>query len=128
MPKTIKAKVTSGAIIPLEHFDIEEGMEVTVSIEDSPSKVSTESGSGKSSVESRGQAIYERMKRNPEEELERGEFVVIDVGSGDYEIDSDDADATARLMARRPSAITYAVRVGHPAAYRMGTRFSHRPQ
>ena len=48
--------------------------------------------------------------------------VVIDVESGDYETDPDDAAATARLNARRPRALTYAVRVGHPATYRMGAR------
>ena len=68
------------------------------------------------------------MTLNREEEMERGSVVVIDVDSGDNEIDPDDADATTRLTARRPGAVTYAVRVGHPAEYRMGARFSYRAQ
>ena len=124
MLRTIKAKFTEGAIIPLEPLHLEEGTEVTLSLEDAPSTLSVEV----ISLESRGQAIYEQMILNREEKMERGKVVVIDVDSGDYEIDSDDADATVRLMARRPGAVTYAVRVGHPAAYRMGARFSYRAQ
>ena len=128
MPKTIKARITNEAIIPLEPLDIEEGMEVTVSIEDTPSATSGGSRTDGTSLESRGLAIYEQLERSRLEGVEAGMFVVIDVDSCDYEIDTDDADATARLTARRPGAVTYAVRVGHPAAYRMGTRFSYRPQ
>ena len=60
------------------------------------------------------------------EGTEQGKVVVIDIESGDYETDPGDASATARLTARRPDALTYAVRVGHPAIYRMGARFSFR--
>ena len=35
MPKTIRAKFTGGALEPLERLDLEEGAEVTVSVEDS---------------------------------------------------------------------------------------------
>lgn len=49
-----------------------------------------------------------------------GRFVVIDVKSGDYEVADRDADATFRLMARRPDAETWAERVGYAAAYRLG--------
>ena len=35
MLRTIRAKFTGGALKPLERLDLEEGMEVTVSIEDS---------------------------------------------------------------------------------------------
>lgn len=35
MLRTIRARFTDGALKPLEHLDLEEGAEVTVSIEDS---------------------------------------------------------------------------------------------
>ncbi len=60
--------------------------------------------------------------------MAQGKVVVFDVESGDYEIDPDDASATARLTVRRPGALTYAVRVGYPAMYHMGSRFWYRPQ
>jgi len=48
---------------------------------------------------------------------EKGKFVVIDIYSGDYEIDERDADASVRLLNRRPDALTWAVRVGYPTPY-----------
>ena len=33
MPKTVKARVTNGAIVPLEPLDVEEGEEVLVTLE-----------------------------------------------------------------------------------------------
>ena len=65
----------------------------------------------------RGSAIYEQKIRPLVEPREYGQFVVIDVFSGDYEIDKRDADATSRLLERHPAAMTWAVRVGHPTPY-----------
>ena len=72
------------------------------------------------SIASRGRKIYQRKIRHLVEPQEEGRFVVIDVNSGDYEIADRDADATARLVARYPDAVTWAERVGYPTAYRMG--------
>ena len=69
-------------------------------------------------IESRGTAIYEREIRHLVESDETGKFVVIDVYSGDYEIDERDGSATGRLLKRRPGAMTWAVRLGYPTAYR----------
>lgn len=69
-------------------------------------------------IESRGTAIYENNIRRLVEPDEMGKFVVIDVYSGDYEIDERDGATTGRLMKRRPGAMTWAVRVGYSAAYR----------
>ena len=65
----------------------------------------------------RGQAIYEKQIRHVLGHEDKGKFVVIDIYSGDYEIHERDADATLRLLERRPDAMTWAVRVGHPTAY-----------
>ena len=120
MGRSIRAIFSDGLLRPLESLDLQEGDVVAVSIEDPPPPSFNE----EIDVERRGQALYEEKIRSRVEATERGKFVVIDVGSGDYEIDSDDAAATVRLMARSPGAVTYAVRVGHAAAYRMSPRFS----
>lgn len=65
-------------------------------------------------VAARGDAIYEEIKPTLGH-LEKGTFVVIDIESGDYEIGPSDAEATRRLRDRRPSAHTWAVRVGYRA-------------
>ena len=69
-------------------------------------------------IESRGTAIYEKEIRYLVEPDETGKFVVIDVNSGDYEIDERDGSATGRLLKRRLGAMTWAVRVGYSSAYR----------
>ncbi|MCY3657233.1 MAG: hypothetical protein F4X80_10165 [Chloroflexi bacterium] len=67
-------------------------------------------------VAARGDAIYEKIKPRLGD-LDKGTFVVIDIESGDYEIDAEDIKATMRLRERRPSAVTWAARVGYRAAY-----------
>ena len=124
MIRSVTARFSDGLLRPLEKLDLQDGDVVVVSIEDGPPPTTDKKVTQEMGVESQGEALYEENIRSRVEATERGKFVVIDVNSGDYEIDPDDAVATARLMAKRPSAITYAVRVGYPAAYRMGTRFS----
>lgn len=73
-------------------------------------------------VESRGESIYEMQIRPIVEAGNRGKFVVIDIESGDYELDADDLIATKRLLAKQPAAVVYGVRVGHRAAYTLGAQ------
>ena len=68
-------------------------------------------------IAARGEAIYRELIWSQIGPVEKGTFVVIDVDSGDYEIDARDATATRRLLKRKPAAVTYGVRVGHRAAY-----------
>jgi hypothetical protein len=68
-------------------------------------------------VVARGEELYSRGIHDKLPPDSQGKFVVIDVDSGDYELDARDAEATMRLLARRPNAITYGIRVGHPTAY-----------
>ena len=65
----------------------------------------------------RREAIYRERIRQLVEPVKKGSFVVIDVETGDYEIDAGDAAATRRLLERRPNAITYGIRVGYRAVY-----------
>ena len=72
---------------------------------------------GPGEVTALGEAVYEERIRTGIGPVEKGTFVVIDVESGDYEIDARDAAATRRLLERRPDAVTCGVRVGHRAAW-----------
>ena len=68
----------------------------------------------------RGQQIYEEQIKRLVEPQENGKFIIIDIESGDYEIDEDELEACDRLEVRRPEAETYMTRIGCCAAYHMG--------
>ena len=71
-------------------------------------------------VESRGEEIYDRHIRREVEAANKGKFVVIDIETGEYEVDEDDLQATKRALAKRPEAVLYGVRIGYPTAYNLG--------
>ncbi len=71
-------------------------------------------------VESRGEEIYERQIRRRVETGNTGKFVVIDIETGEYEVDQDDLQATKRALAKRPDAVLYGLRVAYPTAYTLG--------
>jgi hypothetical protein len=71
-------------------------------------------------IAERGEEIYKRELRAKVEPDYRGQFLVIDIHSGAYEIDADDLTASKRLLARHPNAEIYGLRIGYPAAYRIG--------
>ena len=71
----------------------------------------------------RGREIYERDIRSEEFGREHdGEFLVVDVTAGEYEIDPDEARAFDRAEDKNPEGLFYLMRVGHRAAHRIGTR------
>ena len=79
-------------------------------------------------VAARGEALYEQRIRLYVEATHQGNFVVIDIETGDYEIDADDLAATKRALAKRPDAVLYGLRIGYPTAYRLGGCFAtHQP-
>ena len=75
-----------------------------------------------------GRAIYNEKILPTLGPEHKGKVVVIDVKSGDYEIDRSDLAADLRLRKRRPDAFTWAERVGSPAVYRIGSRYRPRGQ
>jgi hypothetical protein len=68
----------------------------------------------------RGDEIYERDIRPQVEAAHAGQFIAIDIETSAYELDEDDYTATERLLARKPDAQIWLLRVGHSATYRMG--------
>ncbi len=77
-------------------------------------------------VESRGEQIYEQQIRPKVEAGSKGKFVVIDIETGEYEIDDDDLQATKRALAKRADAVLYGLRIGYPTAYTMGAHIATR--
>lgn len=71
-------------------------------------------------VAARGEALYENQLRQAVEAEHKGKFLVLDIETGTYEIDTDDLIATKRLLARQPQAVIYGLRIGYPTAYRFG--------
>ncbi len=72
----------------------------------------------------RGEALYEQGIRAHVEAPHKGKFLVVDIETGDYEIDADDLAATKRALAKRSDAVLYGLRIGYPTAYRLGGRFA----
>ena len=74
-------------------------------------------------IAARGEEIYQQYR----EELEtqhKGQFFVVDIETGNYEIADEDLVATERLLAKNPEAMTDGLRIGFGAAYRLGFRIS----
>ena len=76
----------------------------------------------KEEVVARGKQIYNEKLRSHAERDHLGQFIVVDVFSGDFEIGVDDLDASLRMLDRRPDALLYGVRIGDEVAYRFGGR------
>jgi len=68
----------------------------------------------------RGKQIYHDKLKFDAERDHLGEFIVVDVQSGDYEIAKNDAEASHNMLQRRPGAVLYGVRIGDNVAYRFG--------
>ena len=71
--------------------------------------------------------LFARVVRPALRPEDEGKYVAVAVESGDFEVDPDDYAATGRLLARRPGARLWLMRVGWPAAYRMRAAGGGRP-
>ncbi|ETW98881.1 MAG: hypothetical protein ETSY1_16945 [Candidatus Entotheonella factor] len=78
-------------------------------------------------VEARGEEIYEQQIRQHVEAGNQGKFVVIDIETGEYEVDQDDLQATKRALRKRSTAILYGLRIGYPTAYTLGGHVAMEP-
>src|SRR2546422_5411371 len=75
----------------------------------------------------RGQQLYEEsIRAKVETEQNVGKQIVIDIETGEYEIDKDGLAAGyppevgGRLLARHPGAALYGARIGYDAVYALG--------
>jgi predicted Mrr-cat superfamily restriction endonuclease len=81
----------------------------------------------KDEIADRAKKIYEDKIKAKVEPKENGKFIVIDIESGDHEVDQKMPVASRRLRERRPDCVGYGGRVGYDTAYHIGGR-PDRPQ
>ena len=77
----------------------------------------------------RGREIYERDIRSEKFDREHdGEFLVVDVTTGDYAVGEDDDEAFGGMEEKNPDGLFHLMRVGRRAAHRIGEAgFRQRP-
>lgn len=68
----------------------------------------------------RAQELYERLRPEIEKPENIGKLIVMDVESGDYEIDDKGIETSHRLQSRHPNATLYALRIGYRAVEALG--------
>ena len=73
-------------------------------------------------VVQRGMELYEQKIKARVEDGNRGKFLVINTETGEYEMDADDVLAAKRARLRFSDAPLFSMRVGHAAAYRIGSQ------
>lgn len=71
-------------------------------------------------IATRGREIYERRLRQKLEPDNIGKFLVIDIETGEYEMDEDDLAASMRAYRKKPDGARYGMRIGYPTAGTIG--------
>ena len=76
-------------------------------------------------IAQRAKAIYERDIQQDILPEDMGKYLVIDLETGEYEMDTDDVAASMRAYHKKPVAECYCIRLGHrtTGAFR-GSRLS----
>ena len=73
----------------------------------------------------RGRALYDKLIRRTYESSHDGQFVAIDIETGEFEIDPNDMDAVDRLYERLPNAQPYSFGLGN--LWRIATEYPGSP-
>lgn len=68
----------------------------------------------------RGKEIYEREIQPRLHEADKGKYLFVDIFSGGYELDRDQMVAFERAETKYPHGLFFSLRVGYPAAHRLG--------
>ena len=69
-----------------------------------------------------GEEIYQCDIRSHVLPEHKGEFLTLDIETGDYEIGADDLQTVKSLRARRPDGVLYGLRIGYTSAYTLAGR------
>jgi len=80
----------------------------------------------KEEICSRGSALYESKLRSAVEQGNLDKFLIIDIESGDYEIDTDDLAASDRAHQKHPNGAFFGMRIGRRTSGTIGTSSSRR--
>lgn len=70
-------------------------------------------------IAQRGQTLYDQNIRTQVEAVHKEKFLILDIETGNYEIDTNELAALRRAKAKNPDAALYILRVGSPTAYRV---------
>mgnify|MGYP006969354987 FL=1 len=68
----------------------------------------------------RGEEVFERDVRSKITDADPQSYLLIDINTGDFEVDADSDAASERLRERRPEALIYFRRVGSETVHRFG--------
>ena len=71
-------------------------------------------------VARKGRELFEREVRPRVETGNRGKIVMIDIETGTWELGDDDIALSRAMLAKRPGAALYAVRIGYPGVVKIG--------
>jgi hypothetical protein len=71
-------------------------------------------------IAARGKAIYEQQIRDQVEPQHLGKFLILDIETGDYEVDEDEFAASRRAHARHPDGAFFGLRVGYKTSGTIG--------
>ena len=71
-------------------------------------------------IVARGKAIYEQRLRAQMEPQNVGKFLVIDIETGDYEMDADDLTASLRAARAKPEGARFGMRIGSETSGTLG--------
>ena len=74
----------------------------------------------------RGREYYDQHLRARLEPEHKGEYLFLDVETGEYEMDRDQLAAMARAREKHPETIFFILRVGYPTVCRLGPRLRRR--
>lgn len=73
-----------------------------------------------SEIVQRGQTLYDQQIRAKIDPSDKGKFLILDIETGEYEIDADELTALRRAKAKNPDAPLYILRIGYATAYQLG--------
>lgn len=71
-------------------------------------------------IAERGQALYEGHLRDQVEDACFGQYLVIDIAGGDYEIGPEHLPTAKKLRMRHPDASLYGIKIGYLATVAIG--------
>ncbi len=75
-------------------------------------------------IVARGKNIYETQLKQILEPNYIGKFLVIDIETGEYEIDEDDMSAALKSYNKKPNAVHFEMQIGYAASGTLGNAFT----
>ncbi len=76
----------------------------------------------------RGEILYAHQVRPLVEPQHQGKFLILDIETGEYEIDADSVAAFERAAAKHSDPALYLLRIGFPTAVEIGIQETPDPQ